>query len=122
MPKTFKQLETEALAFKKKKSGNLAIAVQQGTNGDAYHMYPFFSGLGGYIFGIEQGRQPRPVGHRRGEQDVPQERVADRQVEQGRPDQLEGRQLDRAERVPEGAGRVLDHGPVELATRSRRAA
>jgi arabinogalactan oligomer/maltooligosaccharide transport system substrate-binding protein len=51
VPTTFKQLESEALAFKKKKSGNLAIAVQQGANGDAYHMYPFFSGLGGYIFG-----------------------------------------------------------------------
>lgn len=54
IPKTFKQLESEALSFKKKKSGNLAIAVQQGTNGDAYHMYPFFSGLGGYIFGTNK--------------------------------------------------------------------
>jgi maltose-binding protein MalE len=52
VPKTFKQLETEALAFKNKSPGNLAIAVQQGANGDAYHMYPFFSGLGGYIFGL----------------------------------------------------------------------
>jgi arabinogalactan oligomer / maltooligosaccharide transport system substrate-binding protein len=54
IPKTFKQLESEALAFKKKASGNLAIAVQQGTNGDAYHMYPFFSGLGGYVFGTNK--------------------------------------------------------------------
>lgn len=54
VPKTFAQLEQEALAFKKKKAGNLAIAVQQGTNGDAYHMYPFFSGLGGYIFGFNK--------------------------------------------------------------------
>jgi maltose-binding protein MalE len=52
VPKTFAQLESEALAFKKKAGGNLAIAVQQGANGDAYHMYPFFSGLGGYIFGV----------------------------------------------------------------------
>jgi maltose-binding protein MalE len=51
VPTTFKQLELEALAFKHKKSGNLGIAVQQGSGGDAYHMYPFFSGLGGYIFG-----------------------------------------------------------------------
>ena len=51
VPTTFAQLESEALAFKHKKSGNLAIAVQQGSGGDAYHMYPFFSGLGGYIFG-----------------------------------------------------------------------
>jgi maltose-binding protein MalE len=54
VPKTWAQLESEALAFKKKKAGNLAIAVQQGTNGDAYHMYPFFSGLGGYIFGFNK--------------------------------------------------------------------
>ena len=52
VPTTWAQLEREALAFKHKKSGNLAIAVQQGTNGDAYHMYPFFSGLGGYVFGV----------------------------------------------------------------------
>ena len=51
VPKTFAQLESEALAFKKKSSNNLGIAVQQGAGGDAYHMYPFFSGLCGYIFG-----------------------------------------------------------------------
>lgn len=51
VPTSFADLERQALAFKKKKSGNLAIAVPQGANGDAYHMYPFFSGLGGYIFG-----------------------------------------------------------------------
>jgi arabinogalactan oligomer/maltooligosaccharide transport system substrate-binding protein len=51
VPKTFSQLETEALAFKKKSSSNIGIAVQQGAGGDAYHMYPFFSGLCGYIFG-----------------------------------------------------------------------
>jgi len=51
VPTTFAQLEQEALAYKHKKSGNLGIAVQQGSGGDAYHMYPFFSGLGGYIFG-----------------------------------------------------------------------
>jgi maltose-binding protein MalE len=51
VPKSFGDLESQAIKFKKKKSGNLAIAVPQGTNGDAYHMYPFFSGLGGYVFG-----------------------------------------------------------------------
>jgi arabinogalactan oligomer / maltooligosaccharide transport system substrate-binding protein len=54
VPTTFAQLEQEALAFKKKAAGNLAIAVQQGSGGDAYHMYPFFSGLGGYIFGTNK--------------------------------------------------------------------
>jgi arabinogalactan oligomer / maltooligosaccharide transport system substrate-binding protein len=51
VPKTFAQLEKEALAFMHKASGNIAIAVPQGAGGDAYHMYPFFSGLGGYVFG-----------------------------------------------------------------------
>ena len=51
IPTSFAMLEQEALAYKKKAAGNLAIAVQQGSGGDAYHMYPFFSGLGGYVFG-----------------------------------------------------------------------
>jgi maltose-binding protein MalE len=54
VPTTWAQLEKEALAFKKKAAGNLGIAVQQGSGGDAYHMYPFFSGLGGYIFGTNK--------------------------------------------------------------------
>src|SRR3954467_10048495 len=53
-PKTFAQLESEALAKKKKAHISFGIAVQQGTGGDAYHMYPFFSGLGGYIFGLNK--------------------------------------------------------------------
>ena len=52
LPRTFAQLEREALAFRKRKAGNLAIAVPQGTPNDAaYYTYPLFSGLGGYIFG-----------------------------------------------------------------------
>ena len=51
VPTSFADLQKQALAFKRKKAGNLGIAVQQGANGDAYHMYPFFSGLCGYIFG-----------------------------------------------------------------------
>ncbi len=51
VPTTFAQLESEALAFKHKKGGNIAIAVPQGSGGDPYHMYSFFSGLGGYVFG-----------------------------------------------------------------------
>jgi arabinogalactan oligomer / maltooligosaccharide transport system substrate-binding protein len=53
-PKTFSQLESEALAQKKKSHLTFGIAVQQGSGGDAYHMYPFFSGLGGYIFGTNK--------------------------------------------------------------------
>jgi arabinogalactan oligomer / maltooligosaccharide transport system substrate-binding protein len=52
VPTTFAQLESSALAQKKKAHLSFGIAVQQGSGGDAYHMYPFFSGLGGYIFGV----------------------------------------------------------------------
>jgi maltose-binding protein MalE len=51
VPTTFAQFEKEALAFKRKSGDNIALAVPQGSGGDAYHMYPFFSGLGGYVFG-----------------------------------------------------------------------
>jgi len=50
-PKTFQQLATTALALKKAGKVTVPFAVPQGTNGDAYHMYPLFSGLGGYVFG-----------------------------------------------------------------------
>ena len=53
-PKTFAALEKAALALKKKNKNNrsfVPFAVPQGAGGDAYHMYPLFSGLGGYFFG-----------------------------------------------------------------------
>jgi arabinogalactan oligomer/maltooligosaccharide transport system substrate-binding protein len=64
VPTSFANLEKQALAFKKKKSGNLAIAVQQGAGGDAYHMYPFFAGLGGYVFGTSKAGtlNPKDIG------------------------------------------------------------
>src|SRR6266536_2687048 len=64
VPKTFAQLEKSALAFKKKGSDHIAIAVPQGSGGDAYHMYPFFSGLCGYIFGNNSAgnRDPSNIG------------------------------------------------------------
>ncbi len=53
-PKTFADLEKVALKLKKKRASDrnfIPFAVPQGTGGDAYHMYPLFSGLGGYFFG-----------------------------------------------------------------------
>ena len=50
-PKTWDELATQALALKKAGKVDVPFAVPQGANGDAYHMYPLFSGLGGYIFG-----------------------------------------------------------------------
>jgi maltose-binding protein MalE len=54
VPTTFAQLEKTALAAKKKNKLAFGICVQQGSGGDAYHMYPFFSGLGGYVFGLNK--------------------------------------------------------------------
>jgi arabinogalactan oligomer/maltooligosaccharide transport system substrate-binding protein len=51
VPKSWADLERRALAFKNRGADNLGIAVPQAPAGDAYHMYPFFSGLGGFIFG-----------------------------------------------------------------------
>src|SRR5215207_4348989 len=56
VPKNWADLEKQALAFKRKGGGRVGIDVQQGSGGDAYHMYPFFSGLCGYIFGTNNGR------------------------------------------------------------------
>jgi arabinogalactan oligomer / maltooligosaccharide transport system substrate-binding protein len=51
VPTSWAQLESEALATKKKTKAAVGISVQQGSGGDAYHMYPLFSGLCGFIFG-----------------------------------------------------------------------
>jgi len=51
VPKSFADFYKQALAFKRKDANNIALAIPQGSGGDAYHMYPFFSGLGGYVFG-----------------------------------------------------------------------
>jgi arabinogalactan oligomer / maltooligosaccharide transport system substrate-binding protein len=61
VPKTWAQLEKEALAFKRKDANNIGIAVPQGSAGDAYHMYPFFSGLGGYVFGHAKNGALQPT-------------------------------------------------------------
>jgi len=55
VPKNWNDLEKKALAFKRKGGGRVALDVQQG-GGDAYHMYPLFSGLCGYVFGTSGGR------------------------------------------------------------------
>jgi maltose-binding protein MalE len=63
-PKNFADLEKQALAFKAKGADNLAIAVPQAPAGDSYHMYPFFSGLGGFVFGRTKsgGLSPQKIG------------------------------------------------------------
>ena len=51
VPTSWAQLESQALATKKKTGAAVGISVQQGSGGDAYHMYPLFAGLCGFIFG-----------------------------------------------------------------------
>ena len=120
VPTTFAQLQASALAFKKKKAGNIAIAVQQGAAGDAYHMYPFFSGPLRLRLRHEPGRQPRSVRHRAQQPRVPEERRSDRQLEQARARQREGRRRRRLERVPHGEGRLLGDRSRGTSTGSRR--
>jgi maltose-binding protein MalE len=66
VPRSFADFERRALAFKRKASGNIAVAVPQGAGGDPYHMYPFFSGLCGYVFGKTKAGtlNPRDIGLR----------------------------------------------------------
>lgn len=49
-PTSFADLARKALKLKNAGTTSVALAVGQGT-GDAYHTYPLFSGLGGYVFG-----------------------------------------------------------------------
>ena len=60
VPKSWADLEKRALAFKKKGGGRVALDVQQGSGFDAYHMYPLFSGLCGYIFGQNKNGSLNP--------------------------------------------------------------
>lgn len=50
-PSSFAELSRKALRLKNAGTTSVALAVGQGAAGDAYHMYPLFSGLGGYVFG-----------------------------------------------------------------------
>jgi arabinogalactan oligomer/maltooligosaccharide transport system substrate-binding protein len=64
VPKNWADLESQALKLKRKRGAQVGIAVQQGSGGDAYHMYPFFSGLCGYIFKVTKsgGLNPTDLG------------------------------------------------------------
>lgn len=59
-PETFADLSRQALALQKAGKVTVPFAVPQGANGDAYHMYPLFSGLGGYIFATNPSGSVNP--------------------------------------------------------------
>ncbi len=50
-PQTFQKVVTIAKRLLKNKKATSGVAVGQGAGGNAYNMFPFFYGLGGYVFG-----------------------------------------------------------------------
>ncbi|CAB5042948.1 MAG: hypothetical protein F2923_08580 [Actinobacteria bacterium] len=52
-PQNFKRVVTVASKLVNSGKATAGIAVGQGDSGSAYNMYPFFSGLGGYAFGLD---------------------------------------------------------------------
>ena len=59
-PTDFATLTQQALNLKKTGAVDIPFAVPQGANGDAYHMYPLFSGLGGYVFATNPSGSVNP--------------------------------------------------------------
>jgi arabinogalactan oligomer / maltooligosaccharide transport system substrate-binding protein len=49
-PKSMQEVEATAVALKKAKKVDVALAIQQNGTADPYHNYPFFSAFGGYVF------------------------------------------------------------------------
>ena len=121
VPTTFADLEKQALAAKKKTKAQVGIAVQQGSGGDAYHMYPFFSGLGGYVFGTNKAGNldPSDIGVAN-----PKFLKNAALIDRWNKDGLISSKVDHdtaKNAVPEGQGRLLGHRPVgrRHASRSR---
>ncbi|MDP2287047.1 MAG: extracellular solute-binding protein [Actinomycetota bacterium] len=52
-PKTFAKLTAVAKRLLATGKATAGVAVGQGDAGNAYNMYPFFSGLGGYALGVD---------------------------------------------------------------------
>ncbi len=51
-PATFEDLTQTALDLVDQGKATVPLALQENGNGDPYHNYPFFSALGGYVFGL----------------------------------------------------------------------
>jgi arabinogalactan oligomer/maltooligosaccharide transport system substrate-binding protein len=52
-PATFEQLVSQGQAAMKNKKAKEVLAVQTGQTGDVYHMEPFYTSGGGYLFGTK---------------------------------------------------------------------
>ena len=113
VPTSFADMEKQALAVKKKTGAAVGLSVQQGSGGDAYHMYPLFSGLCGYIFGTNSAGNLDPSAIGVANPKFLKNAAHDRQVEQGRPDPLERRLVDLEGPLPQGQDGLLLQWPVE---------
>ena len=113
VPTSFADMEKQALAAKKKMGAQVGLSVQQGSGGDAYHMYPLFSGLCGYIFGTNSAGNLDPSANGVANPKFLKNAGHDRHLEQARPHPLERRLQHLEGPVPQGQDGVLLHGPVE---------
>jgi len=50
-PKTIEEMVATGKKLKAEKKASEILCLQSGQNGDAYHIYPFYSSAGGYLFG-----------------------------------------------------------------------
>ncbi|HZE51166.1 MAG TPA: maltose ABC transporter substrate-binding protein [Jatrophihabitantaceae bacterium] len=60
-PSTFEQLVSQGQALVTAKKAQEALAVQVGQTGDCYHMEPFFTSAGGYLFGTKSNGDYDPT-------------------------------------------------------------
>jgi arabinogalactan oligomer/maltooligosaccharide transport system substrate-binding protein len=52
-PTSFEQLVSEGKALEKSHKAQVPLALQVGQTGDVYHMEPFYTSAGGYLFGTK---------------------------------------------------------------------
>jgi arabinogalactan oligomer/maltooligosaccharide transport system substrate-binding protein len=60
-PTTFEQLVSDGKALVTSKKAQEPLAVQVGQTGDVYHMEPFYTSAGGYLFGAKSNGDYNPT-------------------------------------------------------------
>nr|MDT0658087.1 maltose ABC transporter substrate-binding protein [Micromonospora sp. DSM 115978] len=60
-PTTVEELVAAATKLQAEKKTTELLCLQVGQNGDAYHLYPFYSSAGGYLFGTTAGGDYDPA-------------------------------------------------------------
>lgn len=59
-PSSIEELVAEGEELVRSGSAEQVLSVQQGQEGDAYHLHPFFTSAGGYLFGEDTSGDPDP--------------------------------------------------------------